>query len=134
MSSSKIYGDECESSESGWTMYIVSSIDDDSRNKNYDDRSSSGQRNPVVINDEDVDTDDSMASDASSGPGQQIVKTEQRNYNISNKKYKKSLGKKKGGHEEKQKVDEKEAIVNDKRGVVATLQSRNSAWFRGKKK
>nr|GEY40336.1 hypothetical protein [Tanacetum cinerariifolium] len=41
---SKIYGEECQSSESGWTM------------------------RKTVAKDDDVDTDDSMASDASSGP------------------------------------------------------------------
>ncbi|KAJ7978796.1 acidic leucine-rich nuclear phosphoprotein 32 family member B-like [Quillaja saponaria] len=61
MESSQIFGaaEECHSSESGWTMYIGSPIDGDG-----DDDDT------LVINHED-DSDDSLVSDASSGPSHQ---------------------------------------------------------------
>lgn len=69
MESSKVPGDseECCSSESGWTMYIASPVDDD--NDSDDDDHSPDKT--VHSNDKDEDyagSDDSMASDASSGP------------------------------------------------------------------
>ncbi|KAG8475830.1 hypothetical protein CXB51_032771 [Gossypium anomalum] len=72
MESSKIYGgiEECHSSESGWTMYIGSPIhggDDsgDGHSEKADDEGVYGVDNHA---DEEADSDDSMASDASSGP------------------------------------------------------------------
>ena len=66
--------EECHSSESGWTMYIGSSIDDagghstddgDGDDDNDDDDKEEGtQAHPQ----DDDESDDSMASDASSGP------------------------------------------------------------------
>ncbi|KAI4344018.1 hypothetical protein L6164_011295 [Bauhinia variegata] len=58
MESSQIFGaaEECHSNDSGWTMYIGSSIDDDGYTH---------EANP------EDDSDDSMASDASSGPSLQ---------------------------------------------------------------
>ncbi|KAJ1394736.1 hypothetical protein SESBI_33986 [Sesbania bispinosa] len=72
MEPSQMFGgvEECQSSsESGWTMYIGSPIDDgddgDSTNHNrdIDDEGTTHQADP-----EDDESDDSMASDASSGP------------------------------------------------------------------
>ncbi|PPD84856.1 hypothetical protein GOBAR_DD18216 [Gossypium barbadense] len=70
MESSKIYGgiEECHSSESGWTMYIGSPIhggDDsgDGHSEKADDEGVYGVDNHA---DEQADSDDSMASDASS--------------------------------------------------------------------
>ncbi|KAG5618407.1 hypothetical protein H5410_018231 [Solanum commersonii] len=66
-------GEECHSSESGWTMYIGSPTNDEDDEMNcegdFDDEDGVlGQgRRKKIINDDD-DTDDSMASDASSGP------------------------------------------------------------------
>ncbi|KAI4335854.1 hypothetical protein L6164_014459 [Bauhinia variegata] len=59
MESSQIFGaaEECHSSDSGWTMYIGSPIDDDGHSDDGD----------TEANRED-NSDDSMASDASSGP------------------------------------------------------------------
>ncbi|OIT04317.1 PREDICTED: probable ATP-dependent RNA helicase ddx42 [Nicotiana attenuata] len=74
MDSSKLFGEveECNSSESGWTMYIGSPSnsedDDELENEDFDELQ---DNNKEVINrddNEDGDTDDSMASDASSGP------------------------------------------------------------------
>ncbi|KAI3785632.1 hypothetical protein L1987_44756 [Smallanthus sonchifolius] len=151
-SSSKIYGDgteECQSSESGWTMYIGSSMDDDDDDDGgcggggdaggvYD---GGGGRKKGTVKDEDEDTDDSMASDASSGPShlhlqqtwevQQDKSVNQEKYKCSSKKNKKTSGKKKGGYEESRKKDE--SLVNEKRGLITTVQSGNRAWF-GKRK
>lgn len=59
--------EECESSESGWTMYIGSHIkDDDGDIDNMDEEGTTRQGYP-----EDDESDDSMVSDASSGPSHQ---------------------------------------------------------------
>ncbi|KAJ1388533.1 hypothetical protein SESBI_39028 [Sesbania bispinosa] len=72
MEPSQMFGgvEECESSsESGWTMYIGSPMDDDDdgdstdHNRDIDDEGTTHQADP-----EDDESDDSMASDASSGP------------------------------------------------------------------
>ncbi|XP_076899079.1 uncharacterized protein LOC143596549 [Bidens hawaiensis] len=144
-SSSKIYGDgteECQSSESGWTMYIGSSMDDD----DYDIVGSGKKKSITIVKDEDEDTDDSMASDASSGPSNlhlqppwevqdnnNINNNNQEKYNkCLNKKNKKTSGKKKVGYEETRKKDE--SLVKEKRGVINTVQSGNWPWFSGKRK
>ncbi|KAK1407399.1 hypothetical protein QVD17_39015 [Tagetes erecta] len=121
--------ESCQSSESGWTMYIGSSSNDD------DDESGSGGggyggggRKVTVVENDDVDTDDSMASDASSGPGRGETEDVKGKYNVLSKKYKKPMQKKKVGREE-----EKE-LVNDQKGVVRSVQSRNSVWFLGRRK
>ncbi|KAI3521872.1 hypothetical protein L1887_11347 [Cichorium endivia] len=143
-SSSKIYGDgteECQSSESGWTMYIGSSLDDDDGGDGGAVYDGGGGRMKGTLKIEDEDTDDSMASDASSGPShlhlQQAWEVQeddgkQEKYKCSSKKNKKAAGKKKGGYEETRKKDE--SLVNDKRGVITTVQSGNRAWFLGKRK
>ncbi|KAI3726821.1 hypothetical protein L1987_66627 [Smallanthus sonchifolius] len=153
-SSSKIYGDgteECQSSESGWTMYIGSSMDDDDDDDGGGggdaggvyDGGGGGGRKKGTVKDEDEDTDDSMASDASSGPShlhlqqpwevQQDKSVSQEKYKCLSKKNKKtSSGKKKGGYEESRKKDE--SLVNEKRGlIITTVQSGNRGWF-GKRK
>ncbi|XAR63857.1 hypothetical protein NMG60_11023985 [Bertholletia excelsa] len=67
----KICGDskeECESSESGWTMYIGSpSHTDDARYEQSEDENDSIKQEEEE-EEEEEESDDSMASDASSGP------------------------------------------------------------------
>ncbi|CAI8610173.1 unnamed protein product [Vicia faba] len=59
--------EEFESSESGWTMYIGSHIEDDDGDiDNMDEEGTTHQGYP-----EDDESDDSMVSDASSGPSHQ---------------------------------------------------------------
>ncbi|KAJ6759713.1 hypothetical protein OIU79_024722 [Salix purpurea] len=73
MESSQIFvTEECHSSESGWTMYLGSPIQDDGgggggddENSDDGDSSDGGGSDNKSYND---DSDDSMASDASSGP------------------------------------------------------------------
>lgn len=60
-----IGGEECHSSESGWTMYIGSPIDDDDDGHSDD---GDGEDNDTQADDAEDESDDSMASDASSGP------------------------------------------------------------------
>ncbi|CAH9096484.1 unnamed protein product [Cuscuta epithymum] len=60
--------EKCSSSESGWTMYIGSpnhayDDDDDDQEDYYDNH-----QNKVRVRSKNFDSDDSMASDASSGP------------------------------------------------------------------
>lgn len=62
--------EECQSSESGWTMYLGSLTngdDNDGGSKSSRDRESGPGKNRDHRR-EDEDSDDSMASDASSGP------------------------------------------------------------------
>ncbi|KAK1422279.1 hypothetical protein QVD17_25278 [Tagetes erecta] len=144
--SSKIYGagrtdDQChESSESGWTMYIGSSMDDD----DGDGGGGGGRKKGAHVKDEDEDTDDSMTSDASSGPSYLHMqqdhdetddgnnKHDQQTYKCSSKKNKKVARKMKLGDQETRKKEV--SLVNEKRGVVTTVQSGNRAWFLGKRK
>ncbi|KAJ8536350.1 hypothetical protein K7X08_034751 [Anisodus acutangulus] len=82
-------GEECQSSESGWTMYI-GSPDDDEMNYEGDfdeDEEDVGQdhKNINDDDDDDDDTDDSMASDASSGPSH-IVRNANKSTQITKEK------------------------------------------------
>ncbi|ESW27188.1 hypothetical protein PHAVU_003G181300 [Phaseolus vulgaris] len=61
-------GEECHSSESGWTMYIGSPMDDGGHSDDGDTDEEGIQTNPQNDDDDDDQSDDSMASDASSGP------------------------------------------------------------------
>ncbi|XP_071927925.1 protein SOB FIVE-LIKE 3-like [Coffea arabica] len=69
--------EECNSSESGWTMYIASPVhennpendDDDDDDDNYTERK--GYKDYPSDDGGDPASDDSMASDASSGPSHQ---------------------------------------------------------------
>ncbi|XP_027922047.1 MATH and LRR domain-containing protein PFE0570w [Vigna unguiculata] len=67
-------GEECHSSESGWTMYIGSPMDDAGHTDDAADNDHQAvQTDPQNADDdddedEDESDDDSMASDASSGP------------------------------------------------------------------
>lgn len=77
MDSSKIHEEteECSSSESGWTMYIASpdrelDYNDDEDEEEYNNGEQTYTKDPKKVA-EDVDSDDSMASDASSGPSYQ---------------------------------------------------------------
>ncbi|XP_018631653.1 protein SOB FIVE-LIKE 1-like [Nicotiana tomentosiformis] len=81
MKSSKLSGgtEEC-SNESGWTMYIASPIHQYNQEDDDDgDERSSRKRDKYLYNDdddnEDGESDDSLVSDASSGPGHQEVCT-----------------------------------------------------------
>ncbi|KAJ8560587.1 hypothetical protein K7X08_022447 [Anisodus acutangulus] len=73
-SNTQFFGEaeECNSSESGWTMYICSPSTGDGEleyNGNYDELEDNNYKKAINRDDdEDGDTDDSMASDASSGP------------------------------------------------------------------
>ncbi|XP_055832509.1 protein SOB FIVE-LIKE 4-like [Solanum dulcamara] len=76
-SNSQFFGEaeECNSSESGWTMYIGSPSTCDGEvenNGDFDELEDNNYNREGRVNeddeDEDGDTDDSMASDASSGP------------------------------------------------------------------
>ncbi|WCJ22057.1 hypothetical protein M5689_004162 [Euphorbia peplus] len=74
-SNSQMFGgaEECHSSESGWTMYLGSSIngDEDEEDYSYSDYEGevyNGGNGKNYYQEEEEDSDDSMASDASSGP------------------------------------------------------------------
>ncbi|XP_072980354.1 uncharacterized protein [Typha angustifolia] len=86
MDSSQLIGDaeECNSSESGWTMYLASPMHDDGddgddgdgevEGHGYDGsskRSNTSGGSNGDDGDDDDDDDDSLASDASTGPAQE---------------------------------------------------------------
>ncbi|XP_062115023.1 protein SOB FIVE-LIKE 1-like [Humulus lupulus] len=83
MESSQVFGgadEECQSSESGWTMYLGSPThgesDDGNEESDYEDDDDSSDDDDDGGNDNDNDggddeSDDSMASDASSGPNRE---------------------------------------------------------------
>lgn len=63
--------EECSSNESGWTMYLGSSPDHELEQEDEEDDFSYGEQVKRKLAKKDVhqdDSDDSMASDASSGP------------------------------------------------------------------
>ncbi|RDX74743.1 hypothetical protein CR513_45473, partial [Mucuna pruriens] len=60
--------EECHSSESGWTMYIGSPMDDGGHSDDNDDNNGHEGTRVHRPQDDDDESDDSMASDASSGP------------------------------------------------------------------
>ncbi|KAG2399017.1 hypothetical protein LR48_Vigan04g045600 [Vigna angularis] len=63
--------EECHSNESGWTMYIGSPRDEDAHCDDNEDKGFSLDYDYEEAEaDADVESDDSMASDASSGPSQ----------------------------------------------------------------
>jgi hypothetical protein len=107
----------CSSSESGWTMYIDSPMqEDDARcsneNDGYHRHEIYGEKNRRKKKVDEEESDDSMASDASSGP---MNYQHQTNYGrgqgkSGSKKDKqdhgsKSCSKKNGNKQEKKRVD-----------------------------
>ncbi|KAJ7974233.1 Acetyl-coenzyme A carboxylase carboxyl transferase subunit beta like [Quillaja saponaria] len=65
----------CSSSESGWTMYISSPMQEDyaectKSHEEYDHVYDGNKKQKHGMKIDNGDSDDSMASDASSGPGQ----------------------------------------------------------------
>ncbi|KAK7327694.1 hypothetical protein VNO77_21782 [Canavalia gladiata] len=60
--------EECHSSESGWTMYIGSPIAHEDAHCDYDDDDNLDYDYGDTHADPEAESDDSMASDASSGP------------------------------------------------------------------
>ncbi|XP_058766213.1 protein SOB FIVE-LIKE 4-like [Vicia villosa] len=60
--------EECQSSESGWTMYIGSPINPEDDEDDDDDKVDFYQVTHQIQGDAGIESDDSMVSDASSGP------------------------------------------------------------------
>ncbi|KAL9314262.1 hypothetical protein ACSQ67_019714 [Phaseolus vulgaris] len=105
--------EECHSNESGWTMYIGSPRDEEAH---YDDNEEKGYSLDYDYEDAeadpDVESDDSMASDASSGPSQ---------YGVIN-----PLG---GGYDGithiQQKEEVKEKCCSDQKRITASKSKGN---------
>lgn len=120
---------ECSSSESGWTSYIVSSIHDDQNNN--DDWDGSTERHHRNKKDaEDVDSDDSMASDASSGPSDHGRSFFGKGYGFGHagkKDEKKFVSKK---HDQ---VDEKKHHHEQRKSAKGTPENRANSAGRSKK-
>ncbi|XP_060206523.1 protein SOB FIVE-LIKE 3-like [Lycium barbarum] len=119
---SQIYndGEECHSSESGWTMYIGSPEDDEMNYEGdfdgYDDDIVGDRKN---INEDDDDTDDSMASDASSGPSHII-----RNANKS--PIPKEKGNGKGGSKNNKASMKNGGIKNQEKGEYSVFSAKGA--------
>ncbi|KAJ4707189.1 acidic leucine-rich nuclear phosphoprotein 32 family member B-like [Melia azedarach] len=86
----------CSSSESGWTMYIDSPMQEDDMdcyNEDYDNNDRKSNHNHGIYNEDNKeDSDDSMASDASSGPSHHQHKrpNEEGSHGMSSSKHGKS--------------------------------------------
>ncbi|XP_022775916.1 uncharacterized protein LOC111317775 [Durio zibethinus] len=162
MEPSKIFGgkEECHSSESGWTMYIGSPIqggdddDDDNGHSEADDDAYAGGHADETYANHEADSDDSMASDASSGPSHQGVQfhgnmegghgtsyfkhdeDEEEGNCYSDKKAKKSVEKQKLGMKKKENKEEKEQMTFNAKGATTSRSGskvRKSMWL-GKRK
>lgn len=144
MDSSQVFGnaEECNSSESGWTMYIGSPITNDDHSDDGDkddDGDDDGDHEHDVKHDEDGhDSDDSMASDASSGPSHRQNSwgngKDEGKKKCSIKKAKDPVEKK--GYEGKKKEKEEESVFAAKKasvGVQSSEKVRKTSWF-GKRK
>lgn len=126
MEPSQIFGggEECHSSESGWTMYIGSPVDDDDGHsgEHRDNDNSDVEGTHVDAEDE---SDDSMASDASSRPwgggqGRHGLADFQQVAEEENEDKKNCLDKNGNKAQEKQiegkRVEKKEKIFIDRKG------------------
>ncbi|KAG4392501.1 hypothetical protein AAZX31_04G144300 [Glycine max] len=86
--------EECHSNESGWTMYIGSPRDEDAQHCDDDDDNHSLEEDyydyeAAAAQHCDVESDDSMASDASSGPSKSKEQVKKNNKYCSEKKVEK---------------------------------------------
>ncbi|KAH7851963.1 hypothetical protein Vadar_018912 [Vaccinium darrowii] len=128
MESSQVFGnaEECNSSESGWTMYIGSPITNDDHSDDGDKDDDGDHEHDVKHDEDDHDSDDSMASDASSGPSHRRnswgnVKDEGKK-NCSIKKAKDPV--EKNGYEGKKKEkEEDESVFAAKKASVGVQSS-----------
>ncbi|WVZ21266.1 hypothetical protein V8G54_008588 [Vigna mungo] len=121
--------EECHSNESGWTMYIGSPRDEDAHCDDKEEKGFSFDYDYEEAEaDADVESDDSMASDASSGPSQYGVinpitqfqqKEEVKNKYCSDHKASKS----KGNHQ----IVEKRAEKNHKKMVLISSKGKDPA-------
>ncbi|KAK7330244.1 hypothetical protein VNO77_24432 [Canavalia gladiata] len=141
MEASQIFegAEECHSSESGWTMYIGSPIDDD---KESDKRENEG----TEADPEDYqNSDDSMASDASSGPSHYGIshsfadfqRPAEEEYDENKCCLDKKASKTEEKHMEGKKVEEKEKLLFDSKGkspVFGGGKVRKNYWALGKRK
>ncbi|KAL7192324.1 hypothetical protein ACSBR2_024208 [Camellia fascicularis] len=146
MESSHNLGDaeECQSSESGWTMYIGSPIDnsddgDDNDSDVGDDNNNDDYVNRIVKHEDE--SDDSMASDASSGPSHRENSwgsgKGSSGKHCSNKKDKHTVEKMNGNETRKLKKEKEEVVFASKGAKIASRSSekvrKTSTWF-GKRK
>lgn len=126
-------GEECNSNESGWTMYLASpgSSDDfkanDSRESNVEDGSgySNGSRSKEDYRNYGEGDYDSLASDASTGPAQ--VK-------VLNGKEKKGHGKDDSSRNEHNKDEKEETHTSCNKKVGRTKKGEEKTTRRGNNK
>ncbi|XP_073284503.1 protein SOB FIVE-LIKE 4-like [Primulina huaijiensis] len=119
--------EECSSNESGWTTYIASSPDkEDDPTQDEDDECGSSMDEGVNQQEseddaENMDTDDSMASDASSGPSdrKRLSNTRKKNERklYGGEKCHKKEDRKKSG--EKIKVEEEKSETKGNSGEIS---------------
>ncbi|KZV18622.1 hypothetical protein F511_03516 [Dorcoceras hygrometricum] len=139
MDSSKVHQEteECSSNESGWTMYIASpdqelDYDDYEDEEEYIIGEQTYTKDPDKHT-EEVDSDDSMASDASSGPSYQGILYERVDRihgsgHAANETGSKLVDYKKHQQPERKKLDEQKKEAKDKNGN----KKRNAATSKNK--
>ncbi|GAA0148595.1 hypothetical protein Leryth_024218 [Lithospermum erythrorhizon] len=128
--------EECSSSESGWTMYIASSPDDEFSYDEYNLEDSLNKHQYKDVNVENAknhESDDSMNSDASSGPSHQefsndIKNAEQKANKKSGKNQQKQAQKKSTKQNRKTSKEDPGSKVNP-----ATNFSDNRSMYRKNK-
>lgn len=128
MDSSKIDEDneDCSSNESGWTTYIASPEHDDDDEDDAEDEDRTIDRKADAHDSEEGESDDSMASDASSGPSLQEWSTGKFGGSYAaNKDHRKWFGKKHHQHEEKKTYKEEIEAAKIKPGQRANSAGRS---------
>lgn len=120
MESSQVVGAEewSGSGESGWTMYIASSIHGE-RDDVYSSSHSTTKGSKVIFEHEDdgEESDDSMASDASSGPSHP-----ERSRGATRLRHAEKEGAKKHSTEKKSKNKHETAMIKREKAVEDILQ------------
>ncbi|CAI9768053.1 unnamed protein product [Fraxinus pennsylvanica] len=126
MDSSKIVEDkaECGSNVSGWTTYIASPEHDDDDEEEDEDHTI--DRKADARDSGDGESDDSMASDASSGPSlQELSSGKFEGSHAENKDHRRWFGKKCHPQEEKKQYDEQIKTAKKKPGQKANGAGRS---------
>ncbi|KAL2542806.1 hypothetical protein Adt_03784 [Abeliophyllum distichum] len=130
MDSSKIVegNEECSSNESGWTTYIASPVNEheDDVNDEEEDEEGTFDRKAGARDSEDRESDDSMASDASSGPSlQEWSSGKFGGSHAENKDHRRWFGKKHHPQEVKKQHDEEIKAAKNKPGQKANSAGRS---------
>ncbi|CAI0431966.1 unnamed protein product [Linum tenue] len=110
-----------QGTESGWTNYIGSFIHDRHSEDGHNSKQANHKNGGGYGSDnEDGESDDSMVSDASSGPSQSEIPTRQKKGTVSWSRKEQKLGKPRGGARFKLEEEEEECMVEAKSAASHT--------------